>query len=157
LFDGIAVCSIGPRITAVLQTVCVTERGAAPPTELNRRFGENTAHPPPPGCGCNSELNLHFAFDPPGGREGRRPNFAFALADLVKLRDGEADFSAHFNQPDGIAQDARQHLPVGFHIAQIAESLFAKGGDGAAVFDNDRLQGADQALHGSCSSSTRAR
>jgi hypothetical protein len=103
-------------------------------------------------------LNLHFAFDTPGGRgEGRRWNFVFALAALVQRGDGEADFRTDVDQPRGIAQNPRQHLAVGFHVAQISAPLLAKGNDGAVVIDDDRLQGGDQAFHGSCSSSTRAR
>jgi len=78
--------------------------------------------------------------------------FAFALADLAQLCDGEADFGTDFDQPRCIAQNPRQHLAVGFHIAQVSAPLLAKGGDRAAVVDDDLLQGAGQPFHGSCSS-----
>jgi hypothetical protein len=96
-------------------------------------------------------LNRTFRKSTPGGREGGVYIIpADTPVDLVDLGDGEADFGTGFDQPGGIAQKARQHLAVGFHIAQISASLFAKGGDRAAVVDDDRLQGADQPFHGSC-------
>jgi len=103
-------------------------------------------------------LNRTFRKRTPGGREGSAHIIpADAPVDLVDLGDGDADFATDADQPGGIAQNPRQHLPVRFHIAQVSASLFAKGGDRVAVIDDDRLQGADQPFHGSCSSSTRAR
>jgi hypothetical protein len=103
-------------------------------------------------------LNRAFRKNTQGGREGGAHIIpADAPLDLVDLGDGEADVGTDVDQPGGVAQNPRQHLPVGFHVAQISAPLSAKGGDGATVIDDDRLQGADQAFHGSCSSSTRAR
>jgi hypothetical protein len=103
-------------------------------------------------------LNRTFRKNTPGGREGGADLIpADTPVDLVDPGDGEADFGTGFDQPGGIAQNPRQHLPVGFNIAEVSAPLFAKGDDGAAIIDDDRLQGADQAFHGSCSSSTRAR
>jgi hypothetical protein len=96
-------------------------------------------------------LNRTFRKSTPGGREGGAHLVpADAPLDLADPDDGEADFGTDFDQPGSVAENPRQHLPVGFHIAQVSAALFAKGNDGATVIDDDRLQGADQALHGSC-------
>ena len=120
-FDVVAVGGVGPRITAVLQPVAVAGWGAAlRAAELNLRFGGNTAYPPPPRCRSDTELNRAFRKNTQGGREGGAHIIpADAPLDLVDLGDGEADVGTDVDQPGGVAQNPRQHLPVGFHVAQI--------------------------------------